>query len=85
MDICGESIDCKLSAYPKHAEAKRREEKEKKRDIDGAQPAAKRGRGRSCGYQAQRQSQALSDIVSAQRGGSLSVRRRRKPRPPAST
>ena len=81
MDLCGKWIDCKLSAYPKYAEAKRREKKGKKRDIDGAQPAAKRGRGRGSGYQAQRQSQAQRDIVSAQRGGNLSVRGRRKPRP----
>ena len=58
VDICGEWMECKLSAYPKYAEAKRQEKKGRKRDVDGAQSAAKRGRGRSRRYQMQRQSQA---------------------------
>ena len=81
--ICGKWIECKLSAYPKYAEANRREKKRNKRNMDGAEPAAKRGRGRGRGYQRQQQSAEQGGVSSAQRGGTLSVKGRRKPRPPA--
>ena len=65
--ICGKWIDCKLSSYPKYADAKRREKKRKDRNSETVPPPAKRGRGRGRGYK---------------RGGSLSVKGRRKPAPP---
>ena len=80
--ICGKWVNCKLSESPKYAEAKRREKKGNKRNIDGAKYSAKRWRGKGGSYQQREQPSAQREISGTENTGTLSVKGRRKPRPP---
>ena len=80
--MCGKWIDCKLSEYPKYAEAKRREKKGNKRNIDDAKYSAKRWRGKGGSYQQREQPSAQREISGTENTGTSFVKGRRKPRPP---